>query len=87
MEIRRMEVSGSSAARAVGKVGILLADSANPFWRNKVEEYLRQAPDWGFEIVFREGRDPRDPERQAEALRAMYGEGCDARWLDRKSVV
>lgn len=78
MEIRRVEVSGSSAARAVGKVGILLADSANPFWRSKVEEYLRQAPDWGFEIVFREGRDPRDPERQAEALRAMYGEGCDA---------
>ena len=78
MEIRRMEVSGSSATRAVGKVGILLADSANPFWRSKVEEYLRQAPDWGFEIVFREGRDPRDPERQAEALRAMYGEGCDA---------
>ena len=78
MEIRRMEVSGSSAARAVGKVGILLADSANPFWRSKVEEYLRQAPDWGFEIVFREGRDPRDPEHQAEALRAMYGEGCDA---------
>ena len=28
--------------------------------------------------MFREGRDPRDPERQAEALRAMYGEGCDA---------
>ena len=63
MEIRRMEVSGSSAARAVGKVGILLADSANPFWRNKVEEYLRQAPDWGFEIVFREGREHRYPHR------------------------
>lgn len=78
MEVRKIEVSGSCSDRTGRKVGILLADSTNPFWRSKVEEYLRQATDWGFEIVFREGRDPCDPDQQAEVLRAMYGEGYDA---------
>lgn len=60
------------------KIGILLGDSANPFWRSKIEEYRRQAPACGFEVLFREGRDPRDPGMQAEALVGLYGEGCGA---------
>ena len=60
------------------RIGILLGDTANPFWRSKAEAYRRQAPEWGFEVAFREGKDARDPGMQAEALLRMYDEGHDA---------
>ena len=73
-----MEMAERGPSQPGTTIAVLLGDTANPFWQSKVEAYRRQAPDWGFEVVFREGEDPRDPEAQAEALRALYREGFGA---------
>lgn len=75
-----MEANDSTRPDTVRKrrIGILLGDTANPFWKSKAEAYRRQAPEWGFEVAFREGKDARDPGMQGEALLRMYDEGYDA---------
>ena len=78
MEIAGMEIAEMPKVSPGRTIAVLLADTANPFWRSKVEAYRRQAPDWGFEVVFREGDDPRDPKAQAETLLTLYREGCEA---------
>lgn len=60
------------------RIGILLCDTDNPFWREKRAQYLRLAPERGFAPEFRAPRSVNDPEEQRRVLERMLGEGYDA---------
>ena len=60
------------------RIGILLCDTDNPFWREKRAQYLRLAPEWRFAPEFRAPRFVNDAEEQCDLLSEMLGEGYDA---------
>lgn len=60
------------------KIGILLADTNNPFWHEKIAEYRRLAPAFGFNIALRSAKDPNDPQEQCNELLQMAEENYDA---------
>ncbi len=60
------------------RIGILLCDTDNPFWREKRAQYLRLAPERGFAPEFRAPRSVNDPEEQRRVLERMLGEGYEA---------
>lgn len=60
------------------RVGVLLCDTENPFWRTKIELYGALADSYGFDVSFRAAEDPKDPEGQCRELSAMRDEAYDA---------
>ena len=60
------------------KIGILLCDTDNPFWREKIDQYGKAAAAFDFEVEFRTARDSSDPEEQCRELLRMAREPYDA---------
>ena len=59
------------------KIGILLCDTANPFWREKIVHYRGLAASFGFDALLRAAGDPLDPEEQCRELQRMAEESRD----------
>ena len=67
-----------SRAADVRHIGILLCDTANPFWRSKKDAYREQAAESGFQVHFHEAADSLSPKMQADLLKQLYSAGYDA---------
>lgn len=60
------------------KIGILLCDTKNPFWHEKIAEYHRLASAFNFSITLRSAENPNNPQEQCNELLCMAEESYDA---------